>query len=181
MISLYGNRWTSQFGFVTTDKGELSEFAKEWQIGLSGLSLDQIKRGFDVLTAGVMNTKGECWPPSCWPDFRKLCVSSDSIPSLDEIVSILAFSNSIKGSLATRYKHPLAFAISQSKAVDMRAIRTAKTVDAKRMVKPVYEQFLAAGWNDWPENAFKDEKKALPFIPNKDLGRAAFGALRAVL
>lgn len=191
MISLYGNRWTSQFGFVANDNGDLSEFAKEWQIGLSGLSLDQIKRGFDELTARVMNTKGECWPPSCWPDFRKLCLSSimTDVPTLDEIVSTLITVSTRQGSLARRYRHPMALAISLAclrDGIDMFAIRNAKLADAKRMIKPAYEQCLNAGWNDWTEDELKEPDSGQKSLGHdkplsKSAGRSFFSGIKAAL
>lgn len=176
MLSIYGHKWASHLGVADDGTGALTDAAKTWQKGLSGITVEQIKHGFDVLIF-----KSHEWPPSL-PEFRKLCLSknTNNAPSLDETISTLVMMPR-SGSLAGRYKHPLILAVSGS--VDMFALRTAKAVDAKRMVKPVYERILESGYEDWPEHAHQEQKvlgSQKPVI-DKKLALSAFSAIRAAL
>ena len=105
------------------------------------------------------------------------------IPSLDEVVSTLTFVRGSVGSIAARYKHPLTFAIAQSPMVDMCAVRTGKSADIKRMLKPVYEKLIASGWNGWPEHAHDSQKRigAEKPVPSKEAARVSLTALRGAL
>ncbi len=161
------------------DAGNLTDTARNWQKGLAGITVDQVKHGFDVLF--FKKHKHEDWPPNIL-QFKSICLSHgfESIPSVDEVISILVRVSSKQGSLAERYENPLIFAISQK--IDMHGLRTAKTVDAKRMIKPVYEKLLETGWKEWPEHAFV-EQKALSSSKerNKSAGLAAFRLIKGAL
>ncbi|MGZ4088829.1 MAG: hypothetical protein ACXVPD_15250, partial [Bacteroidia bacterium] len=84
---------------------------------------------------------------------------------------------------------PMALAVSLScrnAGVDMFAIRNAKLVDAKRMIKPAYEQCLKTGWNDWTEDELKDpdsDQKALGHDKpvSKSAGRSFFREIKTAL
>lgn len=176
MASIYGYKWTTHLGVASDAEGRLTESAKTWQKGLVGLTMDNLKAGFDALVLQNIS-----WPPSL-PEFRKLCLakSGANAPSLDEVVSILAMASSRPGSLVARYRHPLALAISAR--VDVFGIRTAKTVDARRMVKPVYEALVQSGWEDWPDHAHEEQKAlAVEIKRDRGMGMAAFSAIRGVL
>lgn len=177
MLSIYGHKWASHLGVASLESGLLSDAAKTWQQGLAGITVEQIKHGFDVLIF-----KSHDWPPSL-PEFRKLCLSGskEDVPSIDEVVSTLVMVSSKKGSIASRYGHALVFAISQR--VDMHGLRTAKTVDAKRLVKPTYEHLVNSGWDDWPEHAHEDQLAIGQVKPvqNKAVGQSAFSAIRGAL
>ena len=176
MASIYGHKWSSHLGVVSDAEGRLTDAAKMWQKGLVGVSLDSLKAGFDALVLDA-----HAWPPSL-PEFRKLCLArtGSDVPSLDQAMSILVMVASRSGSLAVRYRHPLVLAIAGQ--VDMFTIRTAKAVDARRLVKPVYEALLQSGWDDWPAHAH-DEQKALAVEVkrNRCVGLAALGGIRAAL
>lgn len=185
MLAIYGHKWSSHLGAAVDDKGELSESARTWQKGLVGVTVDNLKTAFDALIL-----KNHEWPPSL-PEFRKLCLSGvkANAPSLDEIVSMLISVSTRQGSLARRYRHPMALAVSlacRRDGVDMFAIRSAKLVDAKRMVKPVYELLLESGWADWPEGAHdepeKDQKALGHDKPvSKSAGRSFFSEIKGRL
>lgn len=149
MLAIYGHKWHSHLGVAVDSDGKLSDSARTWKLGLSGVTIEQVKRGFELLIF-----KNHEWPPSL-PEFRRLCLSKNSIqaPPLAEIVSILARVSSRSGSLIDRYSHPLALAIAQHPGFDMFAMRTANNADAKRMVEPIYDHYVSAGWTDWPEQA----------------------------
>lgn len=152
MISIYGHKWTSNLGSVADDgNGFLSDAAKTWQNYLVGITTDKLKTGFDN-----MILRSHDWPPSL-PEFRAMCLSrsSDKIPSLDEVIAILVTVSSKKGSIVDRYKHPMIFAISQE--TDMHGLRIAKYVDVKRMIKPIYDDFISSGWTDFPDHAYEDQ------------------------
>ena len=85
MISIYGHKWSSHLGFADDGTGLLTDAAKTWQKGLSGVTLEQLKYGFDMLIF-----KNHDWPPSL-PEFRKLCLSNvpSGIPSADEVLQVL--------------------------------------------------------------------------------------------
>lgn len=185
MLAIYGHKWASHLGAAVDADGRLSESARTWQQGLVGVSRENLKTAFDALVL-----KKHEWPPSL-PEFRKLCLSGtrSDAPSLDEIVSALISVSTRQGSLARRYKHPMALAVSVAclrDGVDMFAIRNAKLVDAKRMIKPAYEQCLKTGWNDWTEDDLKEpdrNQKALAHDKpvNKAAGRSFFSELKAAL
>jgi hypothetical protein len=177
MLSIYGHKWASHLGLADDGTGALTDAAKTWQKGLAGVTVEQIKHGFDVLIF-----KNHDWPPSL-PEFRKLCLSrsAENIPSIDEVVSILVLVSSKKGSIAARYEHPLVFSISQQ--IDMHGLRSAKTVDAKRLVKPIYERLVNSGWDGWPDHAHEDQLAISQDKPeiNRVVGKSAFSAIRSSL
>ena len=156
--------------------------AQEWQCGLVGITVEQVKFGIDALTVSILKKSGESWPPA-WPDFRKLCLSqmTADVPTLDETVSILVLASSRRGSLVMRYRHSLVLAIAHD--VDMFSLRTANTPEAKRMIKPVYEQLLSSGWEDWHAHAH-EEQKAITVEkqrPNKATAMSMLSAIRSRL
>ncbi|MGZ8220019.1 MAG: hypothetical protein ACXWT0_00075 [Methylobacter sp.] len=177
MVAIYGHKWSSHLGDAM-DGVELSEAAKTWQLGLTGVTVDQLGLGFQALISS-----GKDWPPSL-TEFRKLCVSQGaSVRSLNEVVSLLVLAKSRQGSLVARYRHPLVLAMAQDSEIDLFFLRTAKTVDARAHVRPVYEKLLSAGWADWPEHAFENTKgvgRDLP-VPDKELGRKSFIGFRTAL
>jgi hypothetical protein len=176
MLEIYGHKWASHLGSASDSDGNLTDAAQTWRQGLTGVSLDGLKDGFSAVATGSYD-----WPPSL-PEFRKLCLSQEKagVPTLDEIVSILVTASSRTGSLSARYKHPLAFAVSQE--IDMYTLRTAKTVDAKKMLKQVYGKLVCSGWPDWPDHAYKSQC-ALPLVrnPSKEPGKAALSVIRGLL
>lgn len=190
MFGLYANKWGAQYGRAINEKKQLSGLAKDWQRGLSGITLEQLAVGFSALEAAILSESGESWPPA-WPEFRKLCLSGFIVdaPDLDEIVSILISVSTRQGSLASRYKHPMALAVSlnlRRNGIDIFAVRSAKLVDAKRMIKPAYEQCLKKGWGGWAEDEMKEpdgNQKALVHKKPRDkaVGVSAFSAIRAAL
>jgi hypothetical protein len=182
MLAIYGHKWASHLGEAANDDGTLSDSAKTWQKGLVGMTLDNLKNGFDALVMHNLE-----WPPSL-PEFRKLCSSKQACnaPSLDEVINTLVMASSRQGSISTRYRHPLSLAISRHDGVDMFAIRTAKTVDVRRMIKAAYDDCLKSGWNDWTEDELKEpdvKQKALGYSKprNKEVGVSAFNAIKAAL
>jgi hypothetical protein len=187
MVGLYGHKWGSQYGRAINEQKRLSGLAREWQRGLAGITTEQLKVGFGMLEAEILTTQGESWPPS-WIEFKKLCLSPllANVPSLDTIVSTLIAAPTRQGSLVTRYRHPMALAVSRCDGVDMFAIRNAKLVDAKRMIKPAYERCLKTGWNGWTEDDLKEpdlNQKALAHDKpvDKAVGRGFFSGIKAAL
>jgi hypothetical protein len=174
MLSIYGHKWASHLGQADDGTGTLTDAAKTWQKGLSGVTIDQLKHGFDALIF-----KNHDWPPSL-PEFRKLCLSNvpSDIPSVDEVMKILASVSARSGSIAARYVHPFIFAVSMQ--IDMYALRSAKTIDAVRMIKPVYDKLIDTGWSDWPEFAH-EEQKAIARSRNVPAALAALKLIRVGL
>jgi hypothetical protein len=145
MIILYDNKFTSKLGFGVNPDGFLTEAATVWSEELSDVTLTDLQYGFSQLRSAYPE-----WPPSVL-EFRKLCLSKtmSDVPTLDEVVSILVTASIRTGSLANRYKHPLALAVSQS--VEMFSVRTANAAGAKAIIKPVYEKLLIVGWDGFPD------------------------------
>ena len=177
MAAIYGYKWTNHLGIVADDNGNLTEAAKTWQAGLKGLTTIDMGVGFRWLI-----TEYAEWPPSL-PRFRELCFkkNSENIPSLDKVISILTTVLGKKGSVATRYQHPLIYAISQQ--IDMHGLRMANFFDGRKIVKQTYDDFIAHGYPDFSEHAYIDplaithtQKPA-----DKNLGRNALHALREKL
>jgi hypothetical protein len=179
MVGLYGHKWGSQYGRVINENGQLSALATDWKRGLSGISAEKIKYGFERLELKILKSKEEVWPPS-WPEFRKTCESkhSENLPSLDETIQILVMMPNNVSSIAKRYKHPLILAVAAG--TDIFSLRTAKLIDAKRMVKPVYERILESGWPDFPAHAHIEQKAiaTLKPITSKAAGLSAFSEIR---
>ena len=175
MVAIYGHKWASHLGGAM-DGQELSEAAKTWQSGLSGLTVEHIKNGFSALIEKRM-----AWPPSL-PEFRSLCVNGDA-PSLDEAVDLLVTLSMRSGSLSDRYRHSLIFAIATDRSIDTFFLRTSTKAEAKIRIKPVYEKLISSGWPDWPEHAH-DHQKAISVnkaLPNKDAVTKHFRAMRGAL
>lgn len=174
MLSIYGHKWSSHLGLADDGTGLITDSAKTWQKGLAGVTLEQLKYGFDMLIF-----KNHDWPPSL-PEFRKLCLSNvnSELPSADEVLQVLVAVQSKTGTLASRYKHPLIFAVSQK--INMFELRTAKSLDAKRMIKSTYEKLILSGWQDWPAHAHI-EQKAIEKDRNKSVGVSAFKLIRGDL
>ena len=166
MTAIYGHKWFSLLGAADDGKGNLTFSAKTWQKYLAGISVDQVRAAFKEIESSLSE-----WPPSVL-EFKAMCLFGNlsGIPSLDEVVSTLTFVRGSVGSIAARYKHPLTFAIAQSPMVDMCAVRTGKSADIKRMLKPVYEKLIASGWNGWPEHAHDSQKRIVR--PMHTCGRA---------
>jgi len=176
MLSIYGYKWQSHLGEAVDEKGQLSDAAKTWQKGLSRVTVEQLRYGFDTL---VMRAHG--WPPSL-PEFRDLCLSvhRQKIKSLDEIIAILVRS-SRPGSLVDRYQHPLALAIA--KRVDIFLLNRSNYLEAKKIVKSVYDDLVENGFDDWPEHAFESQEK-LNFdkkLPDKVLAKNHLKLIRKVV
>jgi hypothetical protein len=67
MTHLYGHKWTSVHGETAYDNGRLTEDAKTWASGLSGLSGDHVANGLRKCI-----DCGEAWPPGL-PEFVAMC------------------------------------------------------------------------------------------------------------
>ena len=133
-------------GKVSDEHGNLTPAAKTWKVGLEGLSPAEISEGFSKLVKSDF-----IWPPSL-PEFRILCKGKSNLPTVDDIVRMLVFLPK-DGSLADRYKHPLALAISRK--IDMFKLRTSSAHDCVQIVKPVYESLASQDWSEWPVNALE--------------------------
>lgn len=164
MLAIYGHKWQSHLGHASDDAGRLSDAALTWQRGLAGISLDQIRNGFDTLIIKQLE-----WPPSL-PEFRALCLSGShsDYPTLDEVIAVLVRVAGSTGSLVDRYRHSLIFAIAQDTSTDMHALRTGKLVDVKRILKPIYEKLITVGWKEWPEHAHAQQQALSRDKPIRD-------------
>lgn len=160
-------------GAAVTADGKLTEAALTWLFGLKGLSVEQLGVGFNAL---VLDGIG--WPPSL-PEFRRLCLQREDVPCLSEVVRMLVCVRSRTGTLAYRYQHPLVLALSC--LVDGYALRTAKTAEAERLVRPHYQRLLSTGWPDWPDHAF-EHQQAITLQPTitVDYGREQLSNLRGL-
>jgi hypothetical protein len=172
MITIYGHKWSSQYG-AAIDGERLSDAAKTWQIGLRGVSVEQVGSGFSALVLSNAD-----WPPSL-PEFRRLCLAGGAdVLSLDEVAGLLATVGTRSGSVAERYVHPLAFAVSCQ--CDMHFVRTARLGEVRQHVAKVYERLIDCGWDGWPDYAF-DVAVALPVLKKPrevDVFRAFKAGLR---
>ena len=66
MAEVYGHKWVSQYGEVSTENGDLTSAAKTWAQGLSKVSVEEIGQGFTKLLE-----RQDGWPPSL-PEFIAL-------------------------------------------------------------------------------------------------------------
>jgi len=156
MGQLYLHKWTTPMGSaLNSEKTDLSDTAKVWQYELarSGVTVQKIEKGFEILAKKNMislQSGGQSWVPDVF-EFSFMCSNQNLLtggaPTLEEVVNILVFLPT-NGSLSSRYKHPLAFAIAQ--CLDMHILRRAALVDAKRTVRPIYDQFIISGWPEFP-------------------------------
>ena len=67
MAEIYGHRWTSAYGESASPNGALSSAAQTWAEGLEGLSLDELRHGFERIIELAYP-----WPPPL-TEFRQLC------------------------------------------------------------------------------------------------------------
>ncbi|KJV08015.1 hypothetical protein [Methylocucumis oryzae] len=158
MTALYGHKWQSVYGDVSDEKGALTDTAKIWVTELVGVNYQQIVTGISRLGNYYPD-----WPPTVFK-FKELCLAGENegIPSVEQVIRILTTLTqpSTGLSIADRFKHPLVLAVS--KQIDMFALRTAKQVDAVKMVKPIYQQLLMSGWQDFSDiDFFRDEVRQL--------------------
>jgi hypothetical protein len=70
MTMIYGHRWTSSYG--DRDDGT-------WCVGLSDLTVDQVKRGITKCRDRIPENGKEDWPPTL-PEFRSLCILKHAAP-----------------------------------------------------------------------------------------------------
>ena len=176
MTYIYAHKWTSVMGESTTENGELSVAAKTWQAGLSGISPQQLGKGLEKVLLS-----GNAWYPTL-PEFRLLCSGRADCPSVEQVVSILANSAPRQGSIATRYQHPLAFAVAQDKCFDSFAFKTATTQNCIAIVKPIYTKLVQVGWLEFLPAHFEEfcaieapKKRTIGF------GLSALAELKAAL
>lgn len=174
MISIFGHKWSSHYGVAVREDGELSESARMWQRGLAGLSVEQIKRGLDVMISGYYE-----WPPSL-PKFRGLCLCPLGVPSLADCVRLLSESFSRQGSLVDRYRHPLVLALAKQFSADGYVLRTANEAVVSKRIKSAYDALILSGWGDWPEGA-QDVQERLCVKPDKARALSALADIRGVL
>lgn len=74
MAEIYAHKWTRAYGESAVDlaKGELTEAARTWAMGLAGVTVKQFNAGLELCV-----TTGEEWPPSL-PKFREMCVGEST-------------------------------------------------------------------------------------------------------
>jgi hypothetical protein len=175
---------------LNDDKTGLSDTAKIWkrEFDKAGITRDMLSSGIDALglkIADELKNGGNSWVPDVF-EMCHLCRGNRQnllVPSLDRVVSLLAFLGSRQGSIVDRYEHPIVFAVAQE--VDMHVLRLSKTADIRRMVKPVYEHLLAFGYPDFPDHAFEQPKaldhKRTQNFQDASVGFAALAKLRVIL
>lgn len=175
MLAIYGHKWDSHLGPCVDARGKLSDSATTWKQGLSGLTVEQIRQGFDALLRN-----GCEWPPSL-PEFRALCLHSGSdAPSLEEVVQVLVMASTRQGSLVDRYRHPLCLALAGE--LDMYALRQVSMELALAMVRPAYKRLVAQGWEGWPTHAH-ERQQAIGHerASDRQVATQALSGLRALL
>jgi hypothetical protein len=122
----FPNIWFSQYGqlgskTIVVKDGveikavELSEGAASWLtvLRINNITLDLLKNGF-VQMAKIYPTlpvEQQAFPPNCY-QFCSYCLRNNEVPSLTEVVILLANSEYIQGSVVEKYKHPLVYAIA---------------------------------------------------------------------
>lgn len=175
MLSIYGHKWDSHLGPCVNAQGKLSDAAATWKQGLSGITVEQVRQGFDALLRN-----GCEWPPSL-PEFREMCLQSGSdAPSLEEVVQVLVMVSNRHGSMIERYRHPLCLALARE--LDMYALRQASIERALAMVRPEYKRLMVEGWEGWPAHAHERQQAiAHERVCDPKLARQALSGLRELL
>ena len=153
-------------GTVETEDGKLTVAAKTWQTYLAGIIPEQIAHGIGSMTTD--------WPPSL-PEFKKLCLGSSAHPALDEVANILTVAGGKRGSIAARFKHPIAFFISQQEGYDGLLAKTARTSEIKAHIRPFYDKAVQTGYPGFIAAHFKDFT-ALPLIETNEAKKQRFRA-----
>lgn len=163
-------------GDATDASGELTTAAKTWQAGLTGITPQQLGKGLERAALS-----GQAWNPSL-PEFRALCEHRDDVPSIDQVITIIAKSVPMQGSIAKRYKHPLVLAVAKSDGFDAWLFKTATTKQCTDMVKPIYAKLLQGGWDDFLPEHYEEQKAiAKPLKQTSGFGLAALSSLKANL
>lgn len=174
---------------LNDEKTGLSDTALVWkrEFDKAGITREKLSEGVDrlgVKIAADLRGGGNSWVPDVF-ELCHLCRGQMNgfVPTLDRVVSLLAFAGSRAGSIYERYEHPIVFAVAQE--VDMHTLRLSKTAEIRRMVKPVYEHLLAFGYPDFPDHAFEQPKaldhKRTQNFQDASVGFAALAKLRVIL
>jgi hypothetical protein len=178
MTHIYGHKWTSIMGTAAVNEnGDLTDAAKTWQHGLIGITPQQIGNG---LKRCLLDN--EEWSPSL-PKFRAMCIHRDDVPSIPQIVQILLRSLRIDENVAKTYQHPIAYEIARHGQFDATAFRFSNNKQCEDMIKPLYEHFLAVGFEDFKPEHYENHKRlsAPEYKPNKELARKMFAELHNII
>lgn len=151
MQALYPTKWNAAMGEMADASGNLSVQAKVWRRALEGVTGEQIRTAVDYLTDNYS---------SFIPDlgeFKKLCLkgTDKDVPSVEKIMNMVINASYAQGSIADRYKHPLAWAVAQHKDLDKHNLKTATTRQALAMITPVYQDILQSGWQGFTESDYE--------------------------
>lgn len=90
MSHIYGHRWSAGYGERAVDRdGNLTDVAKTWSSGLSGITGEQVAQGLRAcVDRGVSgDTENAGWPPSL-PEFRALCLPERRDPIHRDYVAL---------------------------------------------------------------------------------------------
>ena len=153
MASLYGHRWTSQYGVAFSGIA-----ADTWASALSGITPQQIADGLRACVA-----EGDEWPPAA-PRFRAMCLG---IPSYA----------TVKLESTRKSEHWSRFTRSVWLKVDSYAHRHASVRDADRMLKDAYdiaceEAMRGVALPEHPVALIEETKPAKVVLPDSREARA---------
>lgn len=174
---MHGRAFTSINGRSATDEaGKLTLAAETWQLCLTGVTYEQVTGGLSKLA-----TTDEYDNYSITAkQFRTLCLSvgKSDIPSIEQVVKILAVSVPQKGTVAKRFQHPLVLAIAKDEFFDSYLSRTGSTAQCIAMVKPIYNRVIKANIPEF--NDIDYHELAVIAVPSKTTKSVAMAALAAI-
>jgi hypothetical protein len=172
MQGIYPNKWNAAMGEVTGSDGKLSVQARTWQRGLSGVSNEQIATAIDRLTDNY-----NPFVPDLG-EFRALCTQRADVPTVEQIVQILANSVPRQGTVADRFQHPMALAVMQHASFDYHCFKTASTKVCIDMVKPVHADLMQSGWECFKPEHY-EEQRAIANNKPRDKSKALLALAEA--
>lgn len=174
---MHGRAFTSVNGRSAVDASDKLTLAGEtWQICLTGVSYEQVADGLSKLA-----TTDEYDNYSITAkQFRTLClgVGKANVPSIEQVVRVLANSAPRKGTVVERYQHPLILAVSKDKFFDCYLSRNGSTAQCVAMVRPIYNRILKSGWAEF--NSWDYEELVSITAPSKTTKSVAMAALAAL-
>lgn len=141
-------------GLSAIDENDnLTEAAMTWQAGLVGITPQQLGNG---LKQAIMSR--EEWQPSL-PKFREMCLHRDDVPTVSEIAKILIASYRSDANVVKIYKHPIVFEIAlRIKNRDFE-FRNSSWVKCEAIIKPIYDELLVSGWQDFKPEHYEEHKR----------------------
>lgn len=171
MSGIYGQKWTSQFG----DELSLRLAKEQWAKHLGEFSMDEIKRGLDVVVDRFPK-----WPPTIG-EFKQICrltPEEAGLPSVD-----MAWTQCITDGM--KYTHGVVLAARGDPRCDIFNWRLLPLDQGLRKFEPIYSEYVrrAIDGEQFELPEMLEHKPAKPFTKEERISTAQryIGGLKEAL